>query len=731
MPRPRSAVILCAWLAIGTVPVASPITMASAQTARRLERLATDSAVREYLTSLQRLPSRRRFVADSLDAVRRESCRQALPTVTTVTGGTSASIARNEPATVVGTVTSSMGPLFGAQVRVASLDLTTGSGEDGRFALVVPARAIAGRPRLAIVARSFGFALGTAEVALAPGDSVEVAFTLCADDRRLAFGIEGGRDGEAPRGGPPRIERDPPLPLPRTSPVRSDSASTDRVSHIGDVLVVLRRGRLFTISVAKGDIRPVAAIDAFAPGVEPDGAMYDELLVLGERVVVLGHSATRGGTELNVFRVSRSGDIDFESSHLLFAEDHHSSRGVAAWTSGSALVLYSSLPLGHFDSPGVMALRRWNARSVLRGYEPVSLPVRVFRSAAPARFVEDASLHALTTCRLAGSALSCASDVFVGPPGSVVHRARRATYIWAAAGSSGALAEAEPATLIRVPHDGGTPAAVGVAGSPVDRESMREEANGDLLALVEREGDGDRGTNAESVVKELALLRVPSRAWGDGRTTIDASAYRPVPWPYAGALQARFAGETVVYGTTGLRRETMRPNRFSIFVVPLGDGKSTELYTPYPTQRIEAFDGQVLVAGVQGATLLTELASNGTPVVRTRSQHLVAAVEIKSSALGRLSRFPGADIFAIAHVTPTAMTFMQPTADGLVVVGQVGASRQDEAVDRCRTSCTTERSPILVQVDSRSFVQIGFDLIEVAPRDGRISELRRVDFMRP
>src|SRR5690606_4483809 len=122
-----------------------------------------------------------------------------------------------------------------------------------------------------------------------------------------------------------RIEPDPPLPLPPTSPVRADSASTDRVARVGEVLVVLRRGRLFTISVAKGDIVPVAAIDAFAPGVEADGAIYDELVVLGEMVVVLGHSASRGGTELNLFRVARTGEIAFESSHLLFAEDHHSS----------------------------------------------------------------------------------------------------------------------------------------------------------------------------------------------------------------------------------------------------------------------------------------------------------------------------------------------------------------------------------------------------------------------
>ena len=35
----------------------------------------------------------------------------------------------------------------------------------------------------------------------------------------------------------------------------------------GDILVILRRGRLFTVSLAGGGMRPVDSIDAFPPGV--------------------------------------------------------------------------------------------------------------------------------------------------------------------------------------------------------------------------------------------------------------------------------------------------------------------------------------------------------------------------------------------------------------------------------------------------------------------------------
>src|SRR6185503_1854478 len=45
----------------------------------------------------------------------------------------------------------------------------------------------------------------------------------------------------------------------------------------GEHLVILRRGRLFTVEV--GGLRPVSAVDAFGPDIDPRGAWYDEMLI--------------------------------------------------------------------------------------------------------------------------------------------------------------------------------------------------------------------------------------------------------------------------------------------------------------------------------------------------------------------------------------------------------------------------------------------------------------------
>ena len=73
------------------------------------------------------------------------------------------------------------------------------------------------------------------------------------------------------------------------------------VKRAGEHLVILRRGRLFTVRVGGDPLQPLAMLDAYAPGSNPQGAWYDELLISGSTVVVVGYSYARGGTEIGLF----------------------------------------------------------------------------------------------------------------------------------------------------------------------------------------------------------------------------------------------------------------------------------------------------------------------------------------------------------------------------------------------------------------------------------------------
>jgi len=81
------------------------------------------------------------------------------------------------------------------------------------------------------------------------------------------------------------------------------------VKRHGDHLVILRRGRLFTVRVGDRDLAPVSVADAYGAGIDPRGAWYDELLIAGDTIAVVGYSYARGGTEIGPFDMPRDGPL--------------------------------------------------------------------------------------------------------------------------------------------------------------------------------------------------------------------------------------------------------------------------------------------------------------------------------------------------------------------------------------------------------------------------------------
>ncbi|HYC95206.1 MAG TPA: beta-propeller domain-containing protein, partial [Sphingomicrobium sp.] len=133
------------------------------------------------------------------------------------------------------------------------------------------------------------------------------------------------------------------------------------VKKRGDLLVILRRGRLFTVSIAGGQMRPIDHINAFPPGITGGGDWYDEMLISGDRVIVIGYSYARGGTEVNRFRLSPDGRLRFEDAYHLRSNDYYSSRNYASRLIGNRLVYYTPLYLGWGNDPfaGFPAVSRW------------------------------------------------------------------------------------------------------------------------------------------------------------------------------------------------------------------------------------------------------------------------------------------------------------------------------------------------------------------------------------
>ncbi|GJG86278.1 hypothetical protein tb265_14590 [Gemmatimonadetes bacterium T265] len=524
------------------------------------------------------------------------------------------------------------------------------------------------------------------------------------------------------------------------------------VKRHGDHLVILRRGRLFTVAVGGGALRPVAAVDAFGPGINPQSDWYDELLVSRDRVVVVGYSYARGGTEFGVFEIDDAGQLRYRATYELRSNDYYSSRNYASRLIGTRLIFYSPLALrrdGRDLLASLPAMRRWDGGA--GQFRPITTPRHVYRPARPLAPGEQAMLHTVTVCDLASTDVGCEARVVIGPSERVTYVSPSAVYLWTTDGWTGdpsardrSGADAPRATVYRIPLDGGAPRAIGVVGSPIDQFSFLEGEDGYLNVLVRSDASGDGMWHAElaAAAGSAALLRVPLASFGDGSRSAPVADYRALPATPDGITHDRFVGTHLLYGVgSGWGRP--RADSASVYVVPIAGGAVSTVALPHGVDRIEAMGGDAVVAGTDGRDLhFSGVRLRGRPAA---VQHFVlpdaAQGELRSH--GFFYRDDGADSGVIGLPVRTAgrpgYVHLYESSAAVQFVGNANghftnlgalAAREDQQDDACRASCVDwygNARPLFLD-DRRVLALLGYELVEGALRGGRIDEVRRVTF---
>ncbi len=529
------------------------------------------------------------------------------------------------------------------------------------------------------------------------------------------------------------------------------------VKNWRDYLVVLRRGRLFTISLASGSMRPVDTIDAFPPGVSGQGDWYDEMLVAGDRVIVIGYSYARGGTEVNRFRIAPDGQLTFEDAYHLKSNDYYSSRNYASRLIGNRLVYYTPLYLGWEGGDPLEALpgvRKWGPDGSRAAFRRIADSRRVF-IAPSIKGREDASidaLHSVIDCDLTAAELDCLATAVLGPASRNFYVSSNAVYL--SVSDYGGRQEGRPAPsyVYRLPFAReDTPSAIGTRGVPIDQFSFREDAAaGRLDLLVRAEGRGDtmwgpeqgEGTN-------MALLQLPLSAFGDGSSEADASMYRALPALGANAynMQNRFVGAYLLYGAGGSGYGAGE-REGGIVAVPVAGGEAMRLPLPHGVERIEAMGRDALAIGNMSEGLgFTAIHLGGDrPAVGERYVQRAAA-QGESRSHGFFYRpdrnSPDGSSGTIGlpvmrSVEPThrryfgsaaAMLFLRRDNRAFTPAGELDARPGDVTDDACQASCVDwygNARPIFL--GDRVFALLGYELVEGSLRGGRIGEIGRVNF---
>lgn len=571
-----------------------------------------------------------------------------------------------------------------------------------------------------------------------------------------------------------------PVPLPAPSPVaeaasdaaqgpaapaapsitNTQEANVDEggiVKVSGDTLVILRRGRLFTVSLAGGRMRPVDSINAFPPGVSGQGDWYDEMLLSGDRVVVVGYSYARGGTEINRFRIDPAGKLRFEDAYHLRSNDYYSSRNYASRLIGNRLIFYTPLYLDWRDDPldALPGIRRWRGDSTDRNFTRIASAREIYipPAAMDGQEAQIDTLHSVTTCDLTAPILDCSAIGVLGPASRTFYVSGRAVYLWMSDYGYDDSRTAARSYIYRLPLGNERPSAIGARGAPIDQFSFREDPAQNILnVLVRAEGrGGDSMWRPEVTSGDVALLRIPIAEFGSGSREAARARYRPLPKPEGNSwsFHNRFVGDHVLYGAGAYGA---RPGGSTLYVVPLRGGPVAELPVTHAVDRIEALGRDAMGVGSSPSGLgftAVELTPGRAPRIgdnytlpnaaegETRSHAFFFSPDpgTPDGASGILG-LPVARTVDPAYRrffgSAAAMIYLRRVNRELSPAGELAARVEGTSDDGCTASCVDwygNARPIFLP--PRTFALLGYELVEGELERGRIREIGRVNFAPP
>lgn len=618
-------------------------------------------------------------------------------------------------------------------VRVSPSGMGAQAAADGSFRIQVPSTELPGETS-SLSASAIGRGSMATPLPLAAGDSVSVSFRLCPSAIQLDELVVTGA-AAAPAAGHADAEEG----VTNTQHAGVDEGGIVKVH--GKHLVVLRRGRLFTLAIGGDTLRPVDMVNAYHPG--GGRGWYDEMLVSGDQVIVIGY--TNDGTEVGLFHIGREGRLRHRDSYTLRSGDYYSSENYASRLIGTRLVIYSPVyvPLHRAPAAWIPALRRWRADGEDREFGRILPATRIYRSARADAASAERMLHTVTTCELAAQAVRCGSTAVLGSPGRVFYVSPTAVYVWT--GGDGGYGLVRGSVLYRLPLDGAAPRALAVRGSPVDQFSFLEQD--DMLnVVVSTDGGGDGMWRSQRNAPELRLLRVPVSSFGTGARQVAPSRYRPLrPAEGSGPLQNRFVGNHLLYGNGG-GWGAPENAAGSLQVVRITDGQSTQIALPHAIGRIEVMGRDAVIAGASERDLyLTGIRLGIRPSVvqrfvrrnasegETRSHGFFYRPDGDDSGmLGLPFRGEGDPGYAQLTEGSAGVLFLRNADRQFTALGELVADQKSAVDDGCVASCTDwygNARPLFLR--GRVFALMGYEIVEGALDDGRLRERRRVSFAPP
>lgn len=536
----------------------------------------------------------------------------------------------------------------------------------------------------------------------------------------------------------------------------------DIVKLSGDTLIILRRGRLFTVDIADGALRPVDSIEAYPSGIDAEDDWYDEMLVADGWVVVVGFSYERDTTEINRFRVDRRGRLTFVDSHRLTADDYYSNRNYASRMVGEQLVIYSPMTVEEGDDPlaSVPRLSRWTsagrvqARPLLDTGDVQRVPSLIDGQPPAVQAV-----HTVISCDMTARLFACDATAIIGPQWRSFYVSANAAYLWL---SQAFLDEddemvAGGSALLRIGFDGSPLMGTRAIGFPEDQLGFAESPDEGLLRVVILANSveaSDWGLREEQLA--AALLTLPLSRFQEGLPAAQQEDYRILPnLPLnVSRWQIRMSETHAIYGYSGdVSPWDMQAT--TIYAVPFDGGPFSSWLVAGEIERIELMgrDALAVARTSEGVAFHTINIFDESPRDRwddhppaisdtfvledaygaeTRS-HAFYYQPLPESADGEFGLL-GLPVMQEAedndlYYRAADMAFLRRGDDQLALLGMLESRPEAVEDDGCVASCIDwygDARPIFI--GDRIFALLGYELVEGRPEGRAIREINRVSF---
>ncbi len=363
------------------------------------------------------------------------------------------------------------------------------------------------------------------------------------------------------------------------------------VKRVGDFLLVLRDGVLYSVRIVRDGREVLELADALAVDMEDDGeeVWYDEILSYQSTVLLLGfnYGSDPDVAELVVFDVAPDGQLQRQARLWLGSGDYFSSENYGARLIGDRLLLSLREEVALDDEPE--AVMRWLRRDVDRPrWQPLldlgELHVPVFDLDWP-------TIHALLLCpvgELRLGRLDCQRFGVVGDENVTVYASPQAAHM----ALNHTWRDDHPRTTVfRVPLDDWQSATHATIDGVIDSPLQFAERDRGLFVVAET------GVPLRATESRHAITHLPVHGFALGSEPNPVAPAWTVTLPYPDA-SVRFGDDAIWFAPELTWWDAQaKPMPGPVVVHPLDGSAQRQFETGFWTDLLQPIPGGMLLFG--------------------------------------------------------------------------------------------------------------------------------------